>query len=682
MTWVLQFSQKPVVDAGPDQWICLGGQGVTLKGDIINRQESPGPYTYHWSPAQGLVDSTKLTPIANPEQTTIYTLIVKDRSTGCSSFTTTLDPLSTTIVNVKPRPQVDAGPDRIVCARDSIPLLGKAWDAAPPYNYVWTPATGINLPNNSTPKVSPPHTYTYFLVAYSEGCPSEADSVTVQVRTMPSADAGNDFEICEGDSLRLRGLAGGDSTATYTYDWTPGRWLSDSTAQQPVAFPEEDIKYTVIATSNHGCVSLPFTVNMRLAPEPIAEVSSSTSWLCTGDSLDLFADHSWAHTEPAGASVYYTWSPHDQMTDRHLQHQRLAPESSTTYVLKATWLACSSEDSVTLSVYNRPAVDLQASAPAMCGRDSVQLLASGGNGAATFSWEPAPGLSNPTSTSPWVSPPDDQLYTLTVTEGRCSASDSILIPVYYRPKAIIDHSALRGCAPFEVSLSGREDDAQYIWQQPGSPVLNRQDILLTFDDPGTYPLRLITVGEAGCADTSAYETIEVLEARVAAFNASESLEESLSLPAEVQFMDLSEKAVSWLWDFGDGNMSEDADPLHRYTEAGQYRILLTIRDAFGCVDTAMKGPFEAFVPNWLIPNIFTPNGDGINENFGVQYDGKQPVPLQVFDRQGRMLFDGEGRLPSGWNGELPGGREAPEGTYYYSVQIEGKQLTGWVTLLR
>ncbi|MEZ4688095.1 MAG: hypothetical protein R3B47_19155 [Bacteroidia bacterium] len=119
------------------------------------------------------------------------------------------------MVNVKPRPVVDAGPDRIVCPRDSVPLLGKAWDAPLPYTHVWTPATGVNLPNSPTPNVSPPHTFTYFLVAFADGCPSEADSVTVQVRTMPTADAGNHFEICEGDTLRMGAASRGDrGTAT------------------------------------------------------------------------------------------------------------------------------------------------------------------------------------------------------------------------------------------------------------------------------------------------------------------------------------------------------------------------------------------------------------------------------------------------------------------------------------
>jgi hypothetical protein len=383
---------KPVVDAGPDQWMCEGGQGVILQGSVINQNQSPGPFSHQWSPAAGLVDSTKLRPLARPEKTTIYTLIVKDLSTGCSSFTTTLDPKSTAVVNVKPRPTVDAGPDRIVCPRDSVPLIGKAWDAPPPYNYVWTPANGINLPNSPTPNVSPPFTYTYFLVAFSQGCPSVADSVTVEVRTMPTADAGNHFEICEGDSLRMRGLAGGDSTATYTYNWTPGRWLSDSTAQHPVAFPEKDILYSVVATSSHGCVSLPYDVNLRLAPRPVAEVTASRDWICAGDTVDLYANHGWVSNEPPGANVYYTWSPHDQMDDRHLQHQRQTPSGSVTYVLQATHLACSSFDSVELVVYDPPLLNLASSEPAICGRDSIQLLASGGNGAATFSWEPAPGL--------------------------------------------------------------------------------------------------------------------------------------------------------------------------------------------------------------------------------------------------------------------------------------------------
>ncbi|MEZ4688096.1 MAG: hypothetical protein R3B47_19160 [Bacteroidia bacterium] len=60
--------------------------------------------------------------------------------------------------------------------------------------------------------------------------------------------------------------------------------------------------------------------------------------ICAGDTIDL-CQPAGLHTEPPVADVHYTWSLHDQMDDRHLQHQRVAPEKEATYVLKATWLA-------------------------------------------------------------------------------------------------------------------------------------------------------------------------------------------------------------------------------------------------------------------------------------------------------------------------------------------------------
>lgn len=673
---------KPVVDAGPDQTICEGSAGVVLRADIVNRNESPGPYIHQWSPAHGLTDSTKLRPIARPESTTIYTLIVSDISTGCSSFTTTIDPLSTTIVRVKERPVVDAGPDRIVCFGDSVPLLGKATKAALPYQYVWTPAIGVNFPGRSTPNVSPPHTYTYFLVAWSQGCPSIADSVTVHVRTLPTADAGNHFEVCEGESLQLAGLAGGDSTATYTYDWTPGIYLDDSTAQRPIATPLKDIQYTVIATSSHGCVSPPYMMNLRLAPRPIAHAGVDFPWVCEGDSIELMGSYTWAGEIPPAGNPYYTWTPADQMDNRHLARPKVAPTSSTVYLLRTTYLACSSEDSVSVEVYPRPELKLALSQPVICGRDSLKLIASGGNGAATYSWRPAPGLKDTLGPIHWVKPQQHQWYIATIQEGACKTVDSIMVPVYYRPDPTVDHSAIKGCAPFEVSLSARSDSALYIWEQLNEPVLNAKDIFLLFNQPGEYPVRLTVIGEGGCADTSDIHLVQVSAPPKAAFITNPPLEARNPLPVEVECIDMSEHAVSWLWDFGQGELSTDPVPTIKFVEPGTRTIMLTVQDKHGCTDTAQLGPFELFSPDWFIPNVFTPNGDGSNDRFGVVYDGKGNVSLQVYDRQGRLVFEGEATWPKGWDGRLPKGGDAPEGTYYYSIRVQGQTITGWVVLFR
>ena len=106
--------------------------------------------------------------------------------------------------------------------------------------------------------------------------------------------------------------------------------------------------------------------------------------------------------------------------------------------------------------------------------------------------------------------------------------------------------------------------------------------------------------------------ITVFRAGMADFTSSPDLGAELPLPnVEIQFTNQSTDAVSFLWDFGDGTFSTEENPLHVYNEAGEYTVTLTITDAGGCTDVIQYGPYKIFIPGLLIPNVFSPNGDGI-----------------------------------------------------------------------
>ncbi len=84
--------------------------------------------------------------------------------------------------------------------------------------------------------------------------------------------------------------------------------------------------------------------------------------------------------------------------------------------------------------------------------------------------------------------------------------------------------------------------------------------------------------------------------------------------------------------------------------------------------------------NIIIPNVFSPNGDGINDQFKVN----QSVPghVQIFNRWGQMLYRSEPDSLIQWNGRTNGGDEVPEGSYYYIVTTELKTYRGYVQVIR
>ena len=148
----------------------------------------------------------------------------------------------------------------------------------------------------------------------------------------------------------------------------------------------------------------------------------------------------------------------------------------------------------------------------------------------------------------------------------------------------------------------------------------------------------------------------------------------------MSFSDQSQRALNWFWDFGDGSFSNEASPFHRYEQAGEYTVSLTITDEVGCVAESTQGPFTVILPDLFVPNVFSPNNDGINDLFQVRYTGNETYFLQVHDRWGRKVFEANGSA-SAWDGTTNGAKMA-EGTYYYVLTIGENRYNGNITLLR
>ena len=680
---VVTILAKPIVDAGRDVYLCQNQAGVLLKPTILNSAKAPGPYSYQWSPADGLSNPKAERPYANPSQTTIYTLLVTSAN-GCSSFTTTLDTLSTVVVNRVSTPVVDAGPDVNLCFGDSVPMLGFATGSHPPFQYQWSPAQGLSDPNSPYAKASPDFTTTYSLVAWSRGCPSQADSVTIRVHTLPTAEPGPAWEICQGDSIQLPGIAGGDLLVDYTYDWMPRKGLSDPFAPQPFAFPDTTTTFTLIATSIYGCGSVPYETKVIVAPTPISEAGPN-GYVCLGDSIQLQGSYSFRGAQPSGGTVFYTWKPAEGLRDVFVPNPFVTPRQTTAYTLRVNYRACATEDQVLIEVFNSPNNSLiSADTTVICQGDSIQLHAFGGLGSATYRWSPAQGLSDPQAQNPWAFPTQNQVYSVFIDEGKCSATDSIEIRVKPTPDASFFHSFGAGCAPLDVSFQSTAAQAvAFAWDfGDGSEVSNLPDPIHTFSEPGEYRVTFSVTGDGGCTAVNDSAMITVLPTVIASFQSDPPPGGTFTLPdVPIQFTDLSSHAISWQWDFGDGGSANEANPVHIYRAPGTYRVRLTATDISGCRDTFSLGPYQIMLPDLYVPNVFTPNDDGINDVFGITYSGKEAYQLQVYDRWGKIAFESTDPTQP-WNGIRINGNAAAEGVYYYTLQVGTHRFTGNVTLVR
>lgn len=160
----------------------------------------------------------------------------------------------------------------------------------------------------------------------------------------------------------------------------------------------------------------------------------------------------------------------------------------------------------------------------------------------------------------------------------------------------------------------------------------------------------------------------------------------------VLFDNNSTSALTYEWWFGDGDVSYDENPEHEYVDtSGTFLVMLIAMNEpeYGCRDTSWQ--YVDVVPYFTsyLPNAFTPDGDGLNDEFGMQgnHFDYESFRMTIYDRWGNITFitDNPTRW---WDGTSGNGKPVKEGIYVYLVELkkfnifEPKVLTGTVYVHR
>jgi gliding motility-associated-like protein len=159
-------------------------------------------------------------------------------------------------------------------------------------------------------------------------------------------------------------------------------------------------------------------------------------------------------------------------------------------------------------------------------------------------------------------------------------------------------------------------------------------------------------------------------------------------PQLVSFTNLSPDAnqLRFVWDFGDGNGSVEANPQHIYRAPGAYSVRLNVRNVVtGCSDSLLYEFVIIDSIQILLPNAFTPNGDGINDVFRGVIRNFEAFEFLIYDRWGGLVFTGKSETFT-WDG-TQNGEALPAGVYPYVLKAQGKNgrpynRTGQIVLIR
>ena len=535
-----------------------------------------------------------------------YTCTITDKN-GCKYFaTTSITAYSPPVIGVSP--YTDS-----VCGVTTTPLhvFGLNTNV-----YNWNPNIGLSCNVCQSTIASPSVTTTYTVSGVdSNGC-SASTTITIWVLPAPKPIITGKDSICLGQKDTLT-VTGGTS-----YSWSNGATTSSVVVSPPTT-------RTITVTASLGaCPSHDTTFTVYVISSPVTSITVTKDSLCQGDSTMLTASggsYKWLIPgNPKSASIW------------------VKPGSTITYSVVITNPCGVDTLSKTVHVFPLPIISTSGN-KTICKGDNVSISASGGT---SYVWSPG----GSTNSSLNVTPSSTTTYTVAISNGMCSKDTTIQVTVN-TPAVITITPPSKLCYGDSTVLTAT-GGGSYKWSNGATtssitvkPLSNTSYTVVVSNgciDSATTSISVDFLALTACCDTT------IIPGASATINAAGS--------------------NNYLWS---PSTSLSCDTCARTIATPSVTTTYTVitKDANGCsllrtVTILVEIPCADFT----VPNIFTPNDDGRNDDFVINVLNPSTYSISIFDRWGKEVYTSTDPTVY-WNGHLLNTQYlVPDGIYYYIIK--------------
>lgn len=659
--------------------ICSGGTA------ILTATPTTAGGTYTWSPGGANTQTISVSPNSTTAYTVMYTL------SGCTTMSVATVSVNSNLLLNAASPSVCPGQTTTLTVSGGVE----------PYTWSHTAST-------SSVVVAGAGTYT---VSYSGG-PCGLETKTISVSTIPDPVLSLNqasYSVCAGSPINVVA-----SSSENNYSWSG--FPTNNTATLTVS---PSTTFSSVVTTTNICTSTSLQFNVDVTPIPTVSITPASIGICPGQTVTL--------QSTVNTPVIYTWS-----TGESNDFIDVTFSGVGVYTVNVSNI-CSAA-SATAEVYTPgplPNVFIEATPAVLCPNSTVTLEIKGSTG--SYTWNTGTTGTNSITVN------TTGIYTATLTNICGTRTPTIQINSLPDPAVTITPNSATLCPGGVITLTATGNTGNYLWNSaetssvisvntPGVKIVSVTNACGTAIDSANIsninfpPLALTSNSLTICSgevatltvtggvplttgspiiynwsnnstNTSSVQTTtggvvtvsntNVCNTQTASINVSVTVltadilanPTSGSDPLLVNFTDNSTGAITYNWNFGNGAVAttQTVSP-QTYNGSGSYWAYLAVANG-ACVSKDSILITVELPPEIIIPNVFTPNNDNVNDVFKITALNIKEFNCTIYDRWGLKMFYWED-VTKGWDGKKDG-KNVPDGTYFYILyakDIDEKEI--------
>lgn len=624
---------------------------VTCTTNTINLTSTLAGANYTWTaPSPSSITSGANSQNAVGQGLGTYTLMIQDAVNGCTNTAVTAVNQNTATPSVTvPSAQT------ITCASPTVTLIGSANPSS--CVPVWTGGVCAGA-NSFTASACSSGSYTLTVTDPNNGCENSGVVDVVPSSGIPVVTTSNSGSItCSNTSVEV---VASTTMTPVSYSWSgPGTVLGSATSNGTVSVGGS---YQCVVTNTiTGCSSTVTTIVGTNTTPPSITISPSQTLTCANPTAVI-------STTTSGTT--YTWTGTSAVVSGQGTGAVTVNTAGDYSVTVTAANGCTNTASSHIDAgANIPSVTISATSTnsiITCASPSVTLMANVvPSGTYSYTWSP----SNNTGVNEVVTNSGSyNVIVLNATTG-CTATalTAYTVTGNITSPSVVANNTTMPCGSPSVTLGATSTatNVSYSWTTSGSGTLlsGSGSASPIAGSAGPYVVT-VTDNTNGCTNTA---TVSVTTTTInAAFTANPT---SGTSPLLVNFSNQTTGVGNiYSWNFADNNNNTSSltNPDHTYNTTGTYVVTLTVTDPSGLCSSTATLSIEVFDNSSIIvPNVFTPNGDGKNDVFKITTTGIKDLNCDIFNRWGTKVAN-----VSGVNGIWDGGN-VNDGTFFFILTATG-----------